>query len=59
MLTTIAGCDSLVTLDLTLFPIYSIVLAPVIACDSFHWELSAGGTGVTYFKWQLHFCLHQ
>tara|TARA_B100002051_G_scaffold224538_1_gene219588 strand:+ start:4962 stop:10427 length:5466 start_codon:yes stop_codon:yes gene_type:complete len=50
MLTTIAGCDSLVTLDLTLFPIYSIVLAPVIACDSFHWELSAGGTGVTYFS---------
>ena len=49
MLTNSYGCDSLIKLHLTINPSYSDTLAPVIACDEYHWNIGIGGTGITYF----------
>ena len=54
MYQTIHGCDSLVTLDLTINPSYSTTLPPVIECDSFHWDVGVGGTGNTYYTTGLY-----
>ncbi len=43
-LTNTAGCDSIITLNLTITPIDSIIMS-VIACDSFTWI-----NGITYYS---------
>jgi hypothetical protein len=49
MLQTVDGCDSLIMLDLTIYPSYSDTLAPEIECDSFHWDIGQIGGGATYY----------
>ncbi|MDA8535728.1 hypothetical protein N9K38_01065, partial [Flavobacteriales bacterium] len=45
-----SGCAHTETLNLTINPVYSNTLTPVVACEEYHWNLAAGGAGVTYYS---------
>ena len=38
-LQTVAGCDSVLTLDLTINDSYSVTTVPMTACDSMSWQV--------------------